>query len=382
MAKPRVWFVVESGTDVRLVDGLAERYDTTVLARAIPGGSAVNRPPVLNVRVRIGPQGRARFAVWAAGKILFGRPAPQFVIAQGYGLGALLAQLACSGRVPSAMLVCSPLEEYYACRRVAQDPARPFRRIEFEAIKLLARLNVRLGTHAIVLSQYLASVLRGYGAPLHIEIVPVYGVDMGVFCPLTEGREAARAALGLPPEGSLLLFSSRIAPEKDVSTLLDALVRLLAQKRDVWLLHRSGGYREIAAQAERLGVSHRVIASDAVHPIAELPMTYVAADLCVQASRAEGLGFSVLEALACETPVVASEVGGLREIVFDGETGWTCPPGDGEALATAIRAALDAPAEARRRALVGRHMVAERYERTRVFDQLDRVVADAIARGR
>lgn len=382
MSLPRVWFVVESGTDVRLVDGLAARYDTTILARTILGGAAVNGTPANGARVLAGPHQRVAFAVWAARRILFGRPAPDFVLAQGYGLGALLSQLACSARMPSAMLVCSPLEEYYQCRRVAKDPERPFRKSELAAVRLLGRLNVMAGTHVITLSQYLADNLRQYGSPLHTEIVPVYGVDVNVFKPSSAGRSAARAALGLPLTGSIILFSSRVAPEKDVSTLIAAFARLLSAGRDVWLLHRSGGFRRLLEQAEQAGVSSRVIATAAVHPISELPATYVAADLCVQASRAEGLGFAVLEALACETPVVASAVGGLREIVFDGETGWTCPPGDAGALANAIAAALDSPGEAHRRAVAGRQMVIERYERSRVFDRFHRVIAAAIARER
>lgn len=381
MGTTRVSFVVESGTDVRLVDGLAERYETTVLARRIPGGAPINRTPAGRARVLIGPQGRSAFAAWAAAKILFARPAPQFVIAQGYGIGALLAQFACAGRTPSAMLVCSPLEEYYQCRRTAADPARPFRRRELRAVRLLARMNARVGTHAIALSQYLACTLRAYGGPLHVEIVPVYGVDVNVFQPPAAGRGAAKSALGLPPDGSVVLFCSRIAPEKDVRTMLEAFGRLLADGRNVWLLHRSGGYRALREEAEHLGISARVIATDAVHPTNELPATYAAADVCVQASRAEGLGFAPLEALACGTPVVATAVGGLRETIFDGETGWTCPPGDARALARAIAAVLDAPAEAQRRAAVGRQMVIDRYERTRVFDQLDRVVSAAIERG-
>jgi glycosyltransferase involved in cell wall biosynthesis len=382
MATSRVWFVVESGTDVRLVDGLAERYETTVLARTIPSGPAINRTPVPSVRVLAGPQGRLRFAAWAAAKILFGRPSPHFVLAQGYGLSALLAQLACSARMPSAMLVCSPLEQYYLCRKTAADPERPFRRSEYAAVRLLAQLNVRAGTHAIALSQYLAQTLEAYGAPLHIDIIPVYGVDVNVFRPSTQGRQAARAALGLPLDGSVVLFSSRIAPEKDVSTLLDAFARLRQQGRNLWLINRSGGHRQFLEQANRAGVAERVIATDAVHPTAELPLSYAAADVCVQASRAEGLGFAVLEALACETPVVASAVGGLREIVFDGETGWTCPPGNSAALATAIAEALDSTDEAARRASAGRQMVMERYERSRVFDRFARVIGSAIARDR
>ena len=101
-----------------------------------------------------------------------------------------------------------------------------------------------------------------------------------------------------------------------------------------------------------------------------MPLDYASADVCVQASRAEGLGFSVLEALACGTPVVATAVGGLVETVKDGVTGWTVPPGNAAALAAALREALDRPEEARRRAAAGRKIVQGAYESTAAFDAL------------
>src|SRR5260370_22565011 len=115
--------------------------------------------------------------------------------------------------------------------------------------------------------------------------------------------------------------------------MLTALGILLDKGRDLWLLHRSGGYIAFRGEAERIGITHRLIATDAVHPHRELPMDYQASDICVQASREEGLGFSPIEAMACRVPVVASAVGGLKETVVDGCTGWSYPVGDEYALA-------------------------------------------------
>src|SRR5439155_532017 len=82
-----------------------------------------------------------------------------------------------------------------------------------------------------------------------------------------------------------------------------AVQRLLCKGRNVWLLHRSGGFEQFRNQADLLGISDRVIATDAVHPCRDLFQDYRASDICVQGSRAEGLGFSPLEALACGIPV-------------------------------------------------------------------------------
>jgi glycosyltransferase involved in cell wall biosynthesis len=275
------------------------------------------------------------------------------------------------------MLVCSPVERYYACRREHPTPDKPYRARELRALELLARRNAQRGRHYVVLSEHLAEVVRGHGTRRPVRVIPVYGVDVERFRPTDDDSAARRRDLGLPVDGAVIFFSSRIAPEKDGETLLAALRRLLDAGRDVWLLHLSGGFQTFQAYAERAGVAHRVIARDAVHPEHELPDFYRLSDLCVQASREEGLGFSPLEALACETPVVAAAVGGLRETIVDGETGWTYPAGDAAALARTMEAALDQRDEAMQRARVGRSMVSDRYERHIVFDRLMEALGEA-----
>jgi glycosyltransferase involved in cell wall biosynthesis len=370
-----LWFVVESGTDVRLVEGLAERAALSVLARRIPGGVEISQAPTCDVPILIGPASRAGFArlVWQTLKRL--GPSDR-VMVQGYGPAALAANLV-SRRTgtPTFMLVCSPAERYYACRRAHPASGRPFRRPELIALGLLARLNARIGRHYIVLSRHLADVVHGHGTRAPVSIVSVYGVDTRVFAPPASPKESLRRQRGLPPTGAIVFFSSRVAPEKDAETMLAALRRLLDEGREIWLLHRSGGYQAFMTAARSAGVESHVIASDAAHPHRGLATDYQASDLCVQASREEGLGFSPLEALACEVPVVASAVGGLRETIEDGVTGWSYPPGDDAALARAMAEALDRPAEALRRARRGRAMVQEQFERRAVFDRLMAVLS-------
>lgn len=367
----RIWLVVESGTDVRLVEGLAERAEVVVLARRIHGGVEISQRLERPVPVTVGPASRAAFAALVFARLLAARPAEDRVLVQNYGPAALAAHAA--ARVtgtPTFMLVCSPTERYYRCRKHHPMPDQPFRAAELAGLTRLARLNARWGRHYIVLSEHLADVVRGHGTTRPVSVVPVYGVDAAVFRPADQPRELLRRRRGLPERGEVVFFSSRIAPEKDGETVLAAFRQLRAAGRDLRLLHRSGGYRTFQAYAARAGIGDRVIATDAVHPVRELPLDYQACDLCVQASREEGLGFSPLEALACETPVVAAAVGGLRETIVEGETGWSYPAGDAPALARAMADALTRRDEASRRARAGRRMVLERFERRLVFDRL------------
>ncbi|HZV00690.1 MAG TPA: glycosyltransferase [Planctomycetota bacterium] len=368
--RARVAFVVESGTDVRLIEGLAERFALSAVLRPISGGSAISRAPRCSFEVVEGPESRLGFARFAFSYLR--RAQPDVTLVQGYGTAALAAHLARPSR-NIFMLVCSPVEDYYVCRREHPDPGRPYRVWELAGQRALARLNARFGANYVVLSEHLAGVVRAHGAR-HVAVVPVYGVDTGIFRPSSESRAELRRRRGLPATGSIIFFSSRIAPEKDTETLLGAFARLLAQGFDVWLLNRSGGHARLIEAARAAGVANRLVATDAVHPHGELPLDYQAADLCVQASREEGLGFSPLEALACEVPVVAAATGGLLETIRDGETGWTYPVGDAAALARAMAEALHDPAEAARRARTGRALVLARFDRKLVFDRLEQVL--------
>jgi glycosyltransferase involved in cell wall biosynthesis len=200
--------------------------------------------------------------------------------------------------------------------------------------------------------------------------VPVYGVDLSVFVPPVVSKTDIKTKFGLPTTGSLIFFGSRIAPEKDSHTLLEAIRSVMDAGRELWLLHRSGGYQVFLEQARRFRLSERVIATEAVHPHRDLPRDYQACDLFVQASLAEGLGFAPLEALACGVPVIAASVGGLRETIVEGRTGWTYPPGDPGVLALRIQETLDNHMEAARRAAAGRDLVSAQYERRYVFERL------------
>src|SRR5260370_3465332 len=97
------------------------------------------------------------------------------------------------------MLVCSPVERYYRCRRNDGVPGKTFRLWEYLGITALARVNARLGCHYIVLSQHLAETVRSHGTRARIDVVPAYGVDTSIFLPATDAPAASRGRLGLPP---------------------------------------------------------------------------------------------------------------------------------------------------------------------------------------
>ena len=230
--KRRLLFIVESGTDVRLVEGLAEHFELSIIARKISGGVEISQSTSAQFNLTIGPAGRASFAAFLFRELLRRRSHTDIVLVQGYSLAALVANLArIVTSVPTIMLVCSPIEAYYECRRVHPNGPQ-YRQREVFILDLLARLNALTGDTYVVLSEYLRNVVRAHGAR-SIHNIPIYGVDTEIFHPPTKSKMEMKSALGLPTDGTLIFFSSRVAPEKDSETLLRAVRRLLDQNENI-----------------------------------------------------------------------------------------------------------------------------------------------------
>ncbi|MEO7682419.1 MAG: glycosyltransferase family 4 protein [Gemmatimonadaceae bacterium] len=376
MTKPKLTFVVESGTDVRLVEGLAERFELTILGRPISNGVIISQRSMASFELVTGPASRWQFGRFVRRELLTRSPRADLIVVQGYGIAALASNLAArkTGK-RCTMLVCSPAEEYYLQRKAHPFPDKPFRRRELAALRAIARINGKVGQQYCVLSHHLENTVRAHQTRLPVGVIPVYGVDTSRFHPSSEGKRVLRERVGLPLEEPVLFFSSRVAPEKDGEALLKAVLMLRQFGRRMTVLHRSGGHLDFMRLAREVGVADQVIATDAVPPGEDLARDYQASDICVQASRAEGLGFSALEALACETPVIASLTGGLKETIVNGVTGFTYPVGDSRALADCIAYNLDHPQEAMDTAREGRRMVIERFEAKTVFDAFQKLVA-------
>lgn len=163
------------------------------------------------------------------------------------------------------------------------------------------------------------------------------GVDRSVFHPAS--REQVRSVLGIPSEARMLMFAANgIRPNvfKDFTTMRSA-VALVAQR----LLKEEILFVALGedAPSERIdGAEVRFVPYE--HDAREVARYYQAADVYVHAARADNFPLTVLEALACGVPVVATNVGGIPEQVVDGQTGFLVPPSDAESMARAIETLL------------------------------------------
>jgi len=174
-----------------------------------------------------------------------------------------------------------------------------------------------------------------------IGIVPC-GVNMELFRPVD--RATARRELDLTDQ-KVLLFVGRIDPLKGIDRLLKAMP-LLPEPESLRLVVIGGDERsrsevdKLRSLAAALGISDSVTFQGLVKHD-RLPYYYSAADVCVVPSYYESFGLVALEALACGTPVVASDIGDLKNIIRQGETGFVVPDNTPRQLAGGITLFLD-----------------------------------------
>lgn len=206
---------------------------------------------------------------------------------------------------------------------------------------VLRRLTLRRAGAVLVSSgreaDHLTTTFGVDPARCHVVLTPI---DLGVFRPVE--RDPALRAAGLAPDRRYLLFVGRFDDRvKRVTSLLRAFARASERHRDAALVVVGDGpdASRIRTVADEVG-GGRVLFLGWEDDPRRLAALYSCAEALVLPSLREGFPTVVGEALACGTPVIASDVGGIPEVV-DGRTGWLVPPGDDAALEGAIAAALD-----------------------------------------
>ncbi len=200
------------------------------------------------------------------------------------------------------------------------------------------RWAMRNADRVIAVSGALGDVLADLGvARERIRVIPT-GVEPALFRPVA--RADARRELELP-EGPLVLVPSRLAPEKGIDVFVEALSRVTAPATAV-LAGDGPEEARLRADVARLGLDHRVRFAGFQLP-ERMPLYYAAADLVCLPSHEEGWPNALMESLACGCPFVASDVGGVPEILALTGSGMLSPPGDPAGLAAVLERALAHP---------------------------------------
>ena len=191
------------------------------------------------------------------------------------------------------------------------------------------------------------------------------GVDLGRF-DVTVPRDEARRRAGLPAGAPLAGIVAALRPEKNHALFLRAARRVLQSVPEARFVIAGDGPERAAVEREsdRLGLGLQVLMLGTRHDVPDL---YRALDVAVLTSHpvVETLPVTLIEAAACGTAAVATDVGSVRDVVADGETGYVVPPSDEAALASRMRELL---VDAGLRERLGR---AARSRAVRRFDERD-----------
>jgi glycosyltransferase involved in cell wall biosynthesis len=181
-------------------------------------------------------------------------------------------------------------------------------------------------------------------------------------------RRDVRAGLGLEPEAQVLLTVARLSPQKAFDVLLDAIpVVAAAHPQAVWVWAGEGEEHEVlSARIDAAGLGQRVLMLGTRSDVVPL---LLAADLFLLPSRAEGMPFALLEAMAAGVPVISTSLDPMRELIDDGVHGTLVPVEDSRALAAAMMAGLTDPGRMQRQARAARVRVAERHSAATMTQQ-------------
>lgn len=222
--------------------------------------------------------------------------------------------------------------------------ARAYRRAE--------RIAVRANDRVLAVSEDIARHLRRVSDGGDVEVLHL-GVEPPA--PPSKDRAGVRRELGVPDGKPLIACVARLDPQKALHVLVDAAVSL---REATFVVIGTGPlHDELIARAGDSGVGDRILFLGWRDDVTDV---VAAADAFCLSSVWEGVPLAAQEAIALDVPVVATDVGGMRDLIEDGVSGRLVAPGDARGLASALEEVLQEPSRARSFATAAHtHLVAE-----------------------
>lgn len=257
-------------------------------------------------------------------------------------------------------------------------PAITTRRMDRE-VKRNWRTRLVYGSlvqRAVAISTPVRECLERGGVPAEKLALVHSAVDPAALAP-RRPRTDVRRELDTAADALVLLTLASLVQRKGLDVLLDALGSLTARgvRPVAWIAGDGEERAALEQRARELGLGPRV---RFLGRRADAPELLGACDVFVLPARREGLGVSALEALAAGRAVVASRVGGLAEVVIDGECGLSVPPGDPAALAHALERVLSDAVLRERLAAAGPARVASGFLAEQMVASYEKLYRDVL----
>ncbi|MGH2807228.1 MAG: glycosyltransferase [Actinomycetota bacterium] len=309
-----------------LVDALDGDEDLTLDVAGPDDLPIVMPKPIIDLRIPDGPLGHRRAIARLRVVVTDGN----YDVVHAHGLRAGIDAGIAARRGPAT--VATTVHNLVQPEIAGRLRAVAYRRAESTV--------VRVSDHVFTVSEQIAQHLRGSVRDASA-MSKIETLHLGVGeAPRTRlDRRSARASVGIEASAPLVVTASRLSPQKAVHVLLDAVALL---RSDVMLVVAGEGplEAELNDRAASLGISERVRFTGFRADVADL---IAAADVFCLSSIWEGVPLSAQEAILLGVPVVATDVGGMNELITDGVSGRLVPRDDPAALAAALREVLDSP---------------------------------------
>ena len=344
---------------MQLESALRGRYDLTLFTLHRGGESMATaaRDGPLAVSPGVAPGGLVRAGLALRGRVRAFRP--DVVVAHG---GDPLRAAVLAGLHRIAPLVCL---------RVSSVPSELRTPVRLRTLDFAYR---RVAAFVAVSESLRRELIEDFGIPP--ARVRVIRNGRRILPPLTDDeRSAIRRELGIAADEPMVAWMGRLVPEKDPLAAVALAARLdsLMPAARVVLIGDGPMKARVLADATR---TPRLVLPGTR---ADGPRLVAAADLLVSTSRTEGAPGVLVEALVAGVPVVATDVGGVRDVVEPGESGLLTSPGDPEALPAAVAGLLGDDAERTRMSARAR-VSGERFDIARVSDEYDALYQQLLAR--
>ena len=233
---------------------------------------------------------------------------------------------------------------------------------------------VRNASKVIARNQSEVEQYKVMGVPEEKIITMSAGIDLFEYMILPP-KGLFKMKFGIKEEEKILLYLGRLHKIKGVDILIKAFTNVIQSIDDVKLVvvgPDDGSLDELQTLVKNLGVGKKVLFTGPLYGLEKLE-AYVDADVYVLPSRYEAFGMTVLEAYACGKPVIASNVGGLKDLVINGETGLLVEPGNEIMLTESLLSILKDVPRAEQMGVKGKKFVENNFTIKKVVDKLEQI---------
>jgi glycosyltransferase involved in cell wall biosynthesis len=255
-----------------------------------------------------------------------------------------------------------------------------YNRFKNSALRRMERTLARFTTCLIAVDEQVKRDLLAYGVapPGKIAVIP-YGLHLEPFLACEAYKGDFSREMGLADGTKLVGIVGRIFPIKNHRLFLDAAALVSKQEPATrFVIVGDGTLRpEMEQHADSIGITERIIFTGWRR---DLPRIYADLDLLAVTSNNEGTPFSAIEAMASGCPVVATRVGGLPDLIDEGQTGYLVPRGDAHAVAAAMLRLLRAPEAVRRMGETARARVKDCFPVRRLIQDTEELYLELLGR--